>query len=251
VVFLGVSSISDDLRVRLLERLVEKLGLRGAAEALGVTKQYVSMMINGRKRIPDHYVEKAMGILGDDVREVLRARDLLRICGAIDQNGFLDRVFIMEILAEASRDEVLKKMILEFSVKHFREDLRKILGMIPADIEFRWDQGFEEFLRERKKRMKIKSEGTMKYYRNLFKKHLEGKVLSQDLIDYVISHPVKWLRNVFRHYIQYLYYTRKISPETYGWIMEVVPSRSYRMDVRPYPIDIEDLRRAMDFLREA
>jgi hypothetical protein len=145
-------------------------------------------------------------------------------------------------------------MILEFSVKHFREDLRKILGMIPADIEFRWDQGFEEFLRERKKRMKIKSEGTMKYYRNLFKKHLEGRTLNQELIDYVISHPVKWLRNVFRHYIQYLYYTlyytRKISPETYGWIMEIVPSRSYKMDVRPYPIDIEDLRRTMDFLRE-
>jgi hypothetical protein len=237
-----------------LERLVGKLGLRGVAEALGVTKQCVSMMINGRKRIPDHCVEKAMEILGDDVREILRARDLLRICGAIDQNGFLDRVFIMEILAEASRDEVLKKMILEFSVKHFREDLRKILGMIPADIEFRWDQGFEEFLRERKKRMKIKSEGTMKYYRNLFKKHLEGRTLNQELIDYVISHPVKWLRNVFRHYIQYLYYTlyytRKISPETYGWIMEIVPSRSYKMDVRPYPIDIEDLRRTMDFLRE-
>jgi transcriptional regulator with XRE-family HTH domain len=248
--FLGVSSISDDLRVRLLERLVEKLGLRGVAEALGVTKQYVSMMINGRKRIPDHYVEKAIEILGDDVREILRARDLLRICGAIDQNGFLNRVFIMEILAEASRDEVLKKMILEFSVKHFREDLRKILGMIPADIEFRWDQGFEEFLRERKKRMKIKSEDTMRYYRNLFKKHLEGKVLSQDLIDYVINYPVKWLRNVFRHYIQYLYYTRRISPETYGWIMEIVPSRSYKMDVRPYPINIEDLRRTMDFLRE-
>jgi intergrase/recombinase len=141
-------------------------------------------------------------------------------------------------------------MILEFSVKHFREDLRKILGMIPADIEFRWDQGFEEFLRERKKRMKIKSEGTMKYYRNLFKKHLEGKVLSQDLIDYVINYPVKWLRNVFRHYVQYLYYTRKISPETYGWIMEVVPSRSYKMDVRPYPINIEDLIKTMDFLRE-
>jgi transcriptional regulator with XRE-family HTH domain len=120
-----------------LERLVEKLDLRGAAEALGVTKQYVSMMINGRKRIPDHCVEKAIEILGDDVREILRARDLLRICGAIDQNGFLDRVFIMEIFAEACRDEVLKKMILEFSVRHFMEDLRKILGMIPANIEFR------------------------------------------------------------------------------------------------------------------
>ena len=75
--------------------------------------------------------------------------------------------------------------------------------------------------------------------------------LSQDLIDYVINYPVKWLRNVFRHYIQYLYYTRRISPETYGWIMEVVPSRSYRMDVRPYPIDIEDLVGTLSTLKKS
>lgn len=39
------------------------------------------------------------------------------------------------------------------------------------------------------------------------------------------------------------YSRRKISLETSGWIMEVVPSRGYRVDVRPYPIKIEDLER--------
>jgi intergrase/recombinase len=47
-----------------------------------------------------------------------------------------------------------------------------------------------------------------------------------------------------------LYHVRKITPETYGWIMEVVPSRSYKVDVRPYPINMQDLQRTMSFLKE-
>jgi len=30
--------------------------------------------------------------------------------------------------------------------------------------------------------------------------------------------------------------------------MEVVPSRSYRLDVRPYPIELEDVRKTLDHL---
>jgi intergrase/recombinase len=154
-------------------------------------------------------------------------------------------------VALASRDEYLKQAILRFAVEHFKEDLRRMLGLVPTTIKLTWDKGFEEFLRERKKRRKITTEDTLEYYRNLFRKHLEGKTLSQDLIDYVINYPVKWLRNVFRHYIQYLYYTRRISPETYGWIMEVVPSRSYRMDVRSYPVNTEDLVKTIFTLRDS
>jgi hypothetical protein len=33
-------------------------------------------------------------------------------------------------------------------VEHFREDLRKMLGLVPTTIKLTWDQGFEEFLRE-------------------------------------------------------------------------------------------------------
>jgi len=116
---------------------------------------------------------------------------------------------------------------------------------------FKRETGFEEFLRERKKRRKIVSEGTMSYYRNLFKRYLEGKSLSEELVKYVVNHENKWLRNVFRHYIQYLYYLRRIPPEMYGWLMEVVPSRSYRLDVRSYPISLEDLAKTMNTLRES
>jgi hypothetical protein len=46
----------------------------------------------------------------------------------------------------------------------------------------------------------------MAYYRSLFKRYLEGKTLSEELVEYVVNHENKWLRNVFRHYVQYLYY---------------------------------------------
>jgi hypothetical protein len=42
--------------------------------------------------------------------------------------------------------------------------------------------GFEEFLRERKRRRKIVSEETMAYYRNIFKRYLEGRTLSEELV---------------------------------------------------------------------
>jgi len=103
---------------------------------------------------------------------------------------------------------------------------------------------------ERKKRRKVRSKETLQYYKNLFLRYLEGKELSEQLIDYVVNHENKWLRNVLRHYIQYLYYKRAISPETFGWIMEVVPSRSYKLDVRPYQIDLEDVRKTLQYLQQ-
>jgi len=44
---------------------------------------------------------------------------------------------------------------------------------------------------------------------------------------------------------------RNIPPETYGWLMEVVPSRSYKLDVRPYPISLDDVKRTLAYLRES
>jgi len=91
-----------------------------------------------------------------------------------------------------------------------------MLGISFAGIRFEWSEDFEKFLMERKKRRKVKDVETLNYYKSLFMRYLQGKELSEQLIDYVVNHENKWLRNVFRHYIQYLYYRRKISPETFG-----------------------------------
>ena len=120
------------------------------------------------------------------------------------------------MLAVAKDDEYLKNAVLRFVVQEFRENLKKMIGISFAGIKLEWTEDFERFLKECKKCRKVKDPETLKYYRNLFMKYLEGKELSEELIDYVVNHPNKWLRNVFRHYIQYLYFRRRISPETFG-----------------------------------
>jgi len=162
----------------------------------------------------------------------------------------VDYSLVLQAIALATRDEYLKQALLRFTVENFREDLRRMLSISLAHVAFRWEPGFEEFLRERKKRRRVTDPETIAYYRNLFMRYLEGKVLSEELVNYVVSHSNKWLRNVFRHYVQYLYYMRRIPPETYGWLMEIVPSRSYRLDVRSYPIDLNDVVRTLSTLRE-
>jgi len=85
---------------------------------------------------------------------------------------------------------------------------------------------------ERKKRRKVRDLETLKYYGSIFMKYLRSRELSEQVIDYVVNHLNKWLRNVFRRYVQYLYYKRRISPETFGWIMEVVPSRKSKIELK-------------------
>jgi intergrase/recombinase len=116
-------------------------------------------------------------------------------------------------------------------------------------IRLHWDEGFERFLRERKRR-KVSTDEMVRKYRSYFNRFLEGKELTEDLVFEVARHPIGWARNIFRHYIQYLFYRRLIPPEVFGWIMEVVLSRSYRLDVRPYQINLEDVAKTLQFLRQ-
>ncbi len=41
-----------------------------------------------------------------------------------------------------------------------------------------------------------------------------------------------------------------ISPETFDWLIEVVPSRSYWLDVGPYPIELDVVKKTLDYLGE-
>jgi intergrase/recombinase len=246
-----VKGLGDDCRRAILQRVKDRLGFNGAIEALGIAKGSMHNYLNGVRRIPDEVVSKALRYIDEkDFNEIVGGLERLRALGIIRSDGSVDYSLALQVLAMASRDEYVKQAILRFTVENFREDLKKMLGIIPSMVKLTWDRGFEEFLSERKKRRKVKDPETLKYYKGLFEKHLEGKVLSEDLVNYVINNPNKWLRNVFRHYIQYLYHIRKISPETYGWMMEVVPSRSYKVDVRPYPINMQDLQKTMNFLKK-
>jgi len=246
-----VTALGKEARRLILERVKRKLGFEKTLRELGIARGSLHNYLTGARRVPDRVVERALQYLDEyEFNEVVKGVERLRAVGIIRGDGSVDYSLVLEAIALAARDEYLKQALLKFTVENFREDLRKMLGSSLAHVAFRWDPGFEEFLRERKKRRRVVDPATIAYYKSLFKRHLEGKALSEELVDYVLNHENKWLRNVFRHYIQYLYYLRRIPPETYGWLMEVVPSRGYRLDVRPYPISLGDVARTLRHLEE-
>jgi intergrase/recombinase len=247
----NLKGLSEDSRRLILQRVKEKLGFTEALEALGISRGALHNYLHGVRRVPDEVLARALDHLSEaEFSEAVSGVDRLRALGIVRADGSIDYPLILQAVALASRDEYLKQAILRFAVQNFREDLKKMLGVIPSSVKLAWDAGFEEFLMERKKRKKVASQGTLAYYRSLFKRYLEGRELSQGLIDYVVGHENRWLRNVFRHYVQYLYHKRAISPEAYGWLMEVIPSRGYRMDIRTYVIEMEDLVKTLHYLRE-
>ena len=248
---MNVKALGDDARRKILEVVKNKLGYNKTVEALGISKGSLHNYLHGVRKIPDEVVQKALQYLTEsEFREVVQGVELLKATGIVKENGAIDYSLAMQVIALAMNDEYLKNAIIQLVVTRFKEDVRKALGISFAGIKLHWDEGFEQFLRERKKRRKVRSQETLQYYRSLFMRYLEGKELSEQLIDYVINHENKWLRNVFRHYIQYLYHKRFISPETFGWIMEVVPSRGYKMDVRPYQISLDDVAKALQHLKQ-
>ncbi len=132
-------------------------------------------------------------------------------------------MFIAEILAIASRDEILRRMILEFVVKHHKEELKKILEIVPEKVVIKWDNGFKKFLKERKKRRKITTEETLICYRNLFRKILITKSHRGSLQKKWLGIRISDLKTCSGT-ISSIYSTRgSLSGETYGWITEYVP----------------------------
>jgi len=204
---LDLSKVSDEDRFRILEYAVSKFGRARVQEVLRVSRITMWRLLSRQVRVDDDKLRVLLSLITQkDFEDLVSARDRLRALGILRDDGTVDYGLALEVLAIARNDEYLKNAILRFVSQEFREDLKKMLGVSFAGIVLRWDEGFEAFLRERKRRKKVLTEGTLRYYRNLFKKHLEGRELSEQLIDYVVNHPNKWLRNVFRHYIQYLYY---------------------------------------------
>jgi hypothetical protein len=171
----------------------------------------------GIRRVPDEVIQKALQYLDEsEFKEVVQCVELLKATGIVKESGAIDYSLALQVVALAMNDEYLKNAIIQLVVTRFKEDVRKALGISFADVKLHWAEDFEQFLMECKKRRKVKSQETLQYYKNIFLRYLEGKELSEKLIDYVINHENKWLRNVFRHYIQYLYHKRLISPETFG-----------------------------------
>ena len=201
---LDFSKVSDEDRFRVLEYVVSKVGREKVQEALKISRITMWRLLSKQVRVDDNKLRILLSLITQrEFEDLVSAKNRLRALGILRDDGSVDYGLALEVLALAKNDEYLKNAVLRFVVQEFREDLKKMLGMSFSGTVLRWDDGFERFLMERKKKRKVRDPETLKYYKNLFKKYLEGKELSEHLIDYVVNHPNKRLRNVFRHYIQF------------------------------------------------
>ncbi|MEM4618905.1 MAG: hypothetical protein QW607_01695 [Desulfurococcaceae archaeon] len=70
---------------------------------------------------------------------------------------------------------------------------------------------------QREKRRKVRDLETISYYRSLYQEIPRGKKeLSEEIVEYVAKHKNEWLRNMLRHYIQYLCHGIRTSLETFS-----------------------------------
>jgi len=202
----NVGALSAESRRALLEAVRGKLGWSGALAALGVSRAALSRYLSGERAAPDEVVRRALGQLeeGEFLSAAGSAAALVAL-GLVREDGSMDYGLLSRALAVASRDEYAKRLVVEFAVHNFREDLRRALGISAVGVKLHWDEGFESFLREGKRRKKVRTDKMIQYYRNLFARRLEGRELTAELVEEVAADKNGWLRNVFRHHAQYLY----------------------------------------------
>ena len=181
-----VSKLSEDSRYRILRYVAEKYGKKVVVEKTGISRVTLWRLLERVSPVKPEYIKPLLKLLTrEEFEKIVSARDRLKSLGILRDDGAKDYSLALEILAIAKDDEYLKNAILRFVVQEFREDLKRMLGISFAGIVLKWSDDFEQFMMERKKRRKVKDPETLKYYKSLFEKYLEGKELSEELIDYV------------------------------------------------------------------
>jgi hypothetical protein len=205
---LDLSKIDSEARYKIFYYLYSR-GVK--ARDLGVSESTFNRVLHKKLPVSDALLLKFLQRLTEyEFANLVSAEERLGAAGIARPDGTVDYSIAIEILRKSLQDPYLKSLLLRFVAEHFREDLRKLTSVSIYGIKLHWDEEFEQFLKERKKRRKVRAQDTLQYYKSLFLRFLEGKELSEQLIDYVINHENKWLRNIFRHYIQYLHHKRVI-----------------------------------------
>ena len=186
--------LSEDARYRILAYAVEKYGRKRVREEVGISRVTLWRLLERKSPVKPEYVKPLLKLLSrEEFERLVAARERLRALGIVRDDRTIDYSLALEILAIVKDDEYLKQALLRFVVREFHEDLRRMLGVSFAGIRMERSDDFERFLAERKKRRRVRDPETLKYYRSIFKRCLEGKELSEQLIDYVVNRPNKWL----------------------------------------------------------
>ncbi len=242
-----ISRVDQETRRLLLLKIKEKYPTSELLARLGIkSRATLTKYLKYGRRIPDEVVATMLENLEEEeFWSLLSGRRKQEAIGLIDsETGKVDYESVMELLKLAIREPILKKIFLEFISKYLRNELLQLMpAKLPA-IELKWTSEFEDYLRKEKK---IQDEDTIKYYRNLFKKHLEGRELNERLVRRLRNAP-PWLRVVFRHYVRYLFFYRRIDEDTFAWLLVFVPGRSYPKETYISEYSLDEVRRTFEKL---
>jgi len=254
-------SLDKEQRREVLSLLLKRYGsIRRLAEALGVSKSSLHRIIRGEQTGSlVHLVDYRVCLLLDEEEflAVLKRRQVLEAIGLV-KDGRVNIPLLVAVLDAALDYEEAKHAVLELVAKRFKAELREILGETFPKIELKWTPEFEKWLTEKKS--KPISKRTLRDYRNLWYRCLEGKVLGWHLLKQLSGkqmlchdnqyHPTGWTRQIFRHYIRWLYSIGKLDWDTYTWLLLVVPGRRYGRRVSQKVIREEDVINTLKVLSE-
>ncbi len=246
---LNLVSIDKDARRRILEHCVDKYGKRKVMEKLGVSKSTLWRYLEGKTSIPDEKLVTLLGLISrDEFERILPDEKALEALGIVKDNGAVNYRLVLALLKLIDKDEYLASIVIRYVFKRHRQLVLRIMGLTLPSVKLEWTKEFEQYLRKGKKGKKVKTDEQIRYYRNLFAKYFEGKVLSEELVREVSQLDNGWARTLFRHYARYLYRMQRLDMNQLQWILEIVPSRSYVQGVESYPVTVDDIRKTLEYL---
>jgi len=234
--------------------------IRKLASILKVSKSTLHRCLKGEQSIPAVLRARLCEILPEEeLLRVLKGKDLLTRYGLLDSNGNINKPLAFAVIDALMQNEVAKEEVLAYLLKYYKRELMERLTETLPKVELKWSEDFERWLTEKKS--KPISERTLRDYHNLWRNCLEGKVLGWHLLKQLEGnkmmckdgkyHPTGWARQIFRHYIKYLYSQGKIDWDTYSRLLLTIPGRKYGRKLVQKPILREDVVKSIVRLKEA
>lgn len=171
--------LSGEQRRELLRLLVRRFGsIRKLAVELGVSKSFLHRLLKGERvsgtiaRIVDYRICRLLG--EDEFYQVINRKQLLRSMGLLGEEG-VNVPLLPSLLDAVLYREEARSAVLELVAKRYKTELRQMLGEALPRIRLEWSEGFEKWLTEKKS--KPVSERTLRDYRNIWMRCLEGRTL--------------------------------------------------------------------------
>jgi intergrase/recombinase len=229
--------------VKLIRSALERFTAEELSKILGKSKSTIYRYAKGEVIPSEEVVAKVLALLPIDVAFASVGKEVLKAYGLLDREGKPKLTPLLAILSVTLGDPLLRKLILEWISRALGNEVLE-LKPEPALI-LKWSEEFERYLKD----TKGISEEQVAYYRSLFERYFEGKVLNEEFVEEV-ANLSDWARVTFRHYIRWLQLEREIDNEFAEWVLKKVPTRRYKVSVKIHEISFEDVRKALKVLSE-